>query len=1228
MKLILKIYDFLKPRKALAVAVLLCAMGLCVLGTMRMGGDEDISSFLPQNEMSRKYSSVYERLGGQEKIAVFFRGGDAEGICAAMDRFGELLEEADSGNVVRNLQVRADEGAVLDVMDFIRGNWPYFLTEDDYRLADSLLAAPDFIRERLSAAHRSMLYPGSSFTAENLRHDPLNLFTPVFRNLSGLNPAGNGSLVDGHIFLPDGSAGVAFLSSPYGGSESGRNAEMLRMLEKAAGETEEESDGVKISFTGGPVIAVENSETIKRDSIVAVSIALLLIFALLYLQFRNLRDMLWIGLSILCGSLFSLGLISLFKSSISMIILGIGSMILGIAVNYPLHYVDYLKYQPDTRKALKDIITPLTVGNLTTVLAFLSLAFMKTSALRDFGIVGALMLVGTIVFVLVFLPVLMPDGRKRSDRALKLKFGGLNLPVRLRRALAAAVLLLTVVFAFTGRLTGFDPDMHGINYMTPQQRGDLAALSELGSRHDGTELVYAVTSAATLDSALARNERLLKAVEMDSEHPKDGSEAVSEVVSGSVSEVVSESVSETSPARKTPEITTISTVIPSQAEQEKRLALWRDFWSRHQTLTSEIGAAALAEGFSPNAFRPFLESAAAYWQPQPAGYFSPLAETLGRSFILKEESAAQAAASATAAVPESASDAVTLVNYIHVPAADRASRENDWNTRLSDGDTFFFSSADLGTQLVAMLSEEFDYIGFVCGLIVFIFLWISFGRIELAVLAFLPLAVSWVWILGLMGIFSIKFNIVNIILATFIFGQGDDYTIFITEGLMSEHATRRKILDSYRSSVAFSAMIMFIGIGTLIIARHPAMRSLAEVTIIGMLSVVLLAYLIPPFVFRFLTAKNGQPRECPVTLRRLWNSLRAISFFLLAVLFLVPGTKLWFLTGRSEEKRLRYHRFLQRLSRFIINHIPGVKFSWRNASGETFDKPAVIVCNHQSHLDVMFLMALSPKIVILTNDWVWNNIFYRAIIRAAEFYPVSNGLETNERLLEGLVSRGYSVVVFPEGTRSADCSIGRFHRGAFELAEKLGLDILPVVIHGFGHILPKNDFMLRDGEIYGEVLPRIALSDAGEDLKARTKWFRTFYLSEYDRIRRERETPEYFVPYIKLQYAYKGKTVEQECRGQLRDLLWIYEIPEGTREYVVENCGIGAGALALALSHPLIQVYANESDAEKLAVAVNCAAVPENLHYLDARGRELAHGSFDAVQAGRVGGSGIMEDGL
>ena len=116
---------------------------------------------------------------------------------------------------------------------------------------------------------------------------------------------------------------------------------------------------------------------------------------------------------------------------------------------------------------------------------------------------------------------------------------------------------------------------------------------------------------------------------------------------------------------------------------------------------------------------------------------------------------------------------------------------------------FCFSMDDVSGTLARMLSEDFDRIGLLCSVIVFFFLCLSLG-LTMGVTAFLPLAVGWIWILGTMRLFGLQFNIVNIILATFIFGQGDDYSIFITEGLMYEYATGKKILRSFKNAVVLS----------------------------------------------------------------------------------------------------------------------------------------------------------------------------------------------------------------------------------------------------------------------------------------------------------------------------------------------------------------------------------------------------------------------------------------
>jgi hypothetical protein len=135
------------------------------------------------------------------------------------------------------------------------------------------------------------------------------------------------------------------------------------------------------------------------------------------------------------------------------------------------------------------------------------------------------------------------------------------------------------------------------------------------------------------------------------------------------------------------------------------------------------------------------------------------------------------------------------------------------------------------------------------------------------------MAMGWLWILGVMRLLDMQINIVNVILATFIFGQGDDYTIFITDGLINDYAYHKKLLPSFKNSIVISALIMFIGMGSLIIARHPALHSLAEVTIVGMFTVVLMAWVVPPLVFDWLVRSHGVARREPITIGMLLRRL-------------------------------------------------------------------------------------------------------------------------------------------------------------------------------------------------------------------------------------------------------------------------------------------------------------------------------------------------------------------
>ncbi len=338
-------------------------------------------------------------------------------------------------------------------------------------------------------------------------------------------------------------------------------------------------------------------------------------------------------------------------------------------------------------------------------------------------------------------------------------------------------------------------------------------------------------------------------------------------------------------------------------------------------------------------------------------------------------------------------------------------------------------------------------------------------------------------------------------------------------------------------------------------------------------------------------------REVPWTLNRFLRMLYAFVVFLVgSLLTTIYGFILFgFRRKWNAKNKLRYHRLLQWAANFVIRRVPGVKFRYENLSNETFDKSAVIISNHQSHLDLMCLMMLTPKLIILTNDWVWNSPFYGQIIRYADFYPVSKGIENCIEQLSDAVKRGYSIVIFPEGTRSVDCSIGRFHRGAFYLAEMLNIDILPVFLHGVGHVLPKNDFLLRKGQITVQVRERITPNDSRfmTDYPTRAKQVRQYYRETYAGISGKIETLDYFKSFVLHNYMYKGLEIWRKVKEEVKKPVEVKKLDENT--VLIENNGYGVYSFMYALSHKELQVIAVEEDEDKVIIARGCAGIPENL---------------------------------
>ena len=849
----MRIYEWLSARPAAKWWILSATLLLLTLPLINLQYKENIAEFIPQSGNYLERMEVFQQMSSADKTFVLFsikeeaQEQNAPLLAEAVDLFAERLAAADSSHLVKEIVKEVDYERYKALIPFIYSHIPYLLSAEEIAKTDSLLSTPGFIEERLMERSAELMLPTGSFLSSSFEWDPLGLFSSVAETQLSTSSIPNCALYNGHIFTPDWRYALCIIASEGDPNESSTNKRLINLIEQAA-----KIDGITAEHIGAPSIAVGNATRIKRDSILALSLALLLITILLHFTLKSLRDLLLIVATLAFGWLCGLSAVALAEQSVSMIVVGIASIILGIAANYPLHLITHTYHcRGRVGESLRQVVSPLITGNITTVGAFCALIPLNSPALRDLGIFAAAMLVGTILFTIVILPHLIkhkasssapqtctPDASAPYSSALNASAPASGITTVCRRAnvwkraqtpLIIAATLATLVLGYFGASTRFNPNLQEINYMTQRQRELMQQLSSLADLPSGRETLYIYNSNAAEEPA---GTPAREAAAVPAQMPADTNECLLQGAESIYEALIGMPELRNAGA----EVSSIAQIVPSKRSQQQRLKAWERLMERHrQTLAERLPKAAESAGFAGNAFSNFFSVIEKEYEIIEPTSFAQLLAGRGASMFKEGERCVT-----TVTLPQESSDSLQSLISSKVAGLFEGSGQ-----RVS-----LFNVKELSSAISESLSADFNYIGLSCSLIVFIFLWLSLRRLSYAIIAFMPMVVSWIWILGIMNLFGIEFNLVNIILATFIFGQGDDYSIFITEGLIYEDKYGKKIIGSFRESIYISAAIMFIGMGTLIVAKHPALSSLGEITVLGMAAVVLFSCTLPPLLFR------------------------------------------------------------------------------------------------------------------------------------------------------------------------------------------------------------------------------------------------------------------------------------------------------------------------------------------------------------------------------------------
>ena len=772
--------------------------------------EEDINKLMPSSKNEDGTTKLaFADLKIKDKTFLLFEDTGEAGtsmLHETCDAFVDSLLATDKDSVIGNIFYRLDEDLLPDDVDYLSNHLPAYIDTTAYTRFDSLLTREHFIQQ-MQQNHEDLLSEVGEMFPDLIEMDPMGMRNVLVEQMTSLLSAGSYQTIDNHFFVPDSTVCIAFITPRFSSTNTGQGSALFEQLNKLISQFATTHPNVRITYHGTPASGYYNSTQIKHDLTTTITGALVLVLVFLLFCFRRWDTIPLLLLPVVFGTLFGLSMMYWLKGEFSLLALGIGGVVLGVALSYVLHILTHHQYVGDGEKMLRDQVKPVLLGCITTIGSFAGLIFINTALLQDFGLFAAFAILGTTLFSLTYLPQMLsskvnPASFKWLDRIN-------SYPFDQKKPLLAVVLLAVVICVgayFVGGIR-FDADMHNLGYLD-----DTTEYSEQLLRkktYTGDKTKYFASQGKTMEEAV-ENFAIL-------DHKLDSMQQLGLVKSYT----------------RTNQI-----FVPMRVQQE-RIQAWTDFWSQDRLakVRTLIAQTAPQADLNAEAFDTFFTTATNDYEPDslyaagliPEGYQSTLMEqSYGGDYLCFTS-----VRCANDSVRSSDSDYIRICDAI-------ASNPN-----LLVLDTYYYT-----TDTLLQMNDDFNVLQWLSMLFVFVVLLLSFHfNLKHTLLGFMPILISWLIVLGAMVLFDVRFNLISIIISTFIFGIGVDYSIFVMNGLISDKDNK---LQYHKTAILLSAVTLLTTVSSMLLATHPAIRSVGFSTLVGLLSAVILAYVLQPAVFRWL----------------------------------------------------------------------------------------------------------------------------------------------------------------------------------------------------------------------------------------------------------------------------------------------------------------------------------------------------------------------------------------
>ncbi|HEU4402441.1 MAG TPA: MMPL family transporter [Candidatus Polarisedimenticolia bacterium] len=845
--LFLRIEEFARQRYRLVFLVSLLFVLVSIYLGSRLSLDGDVMNLVPaNNRVVNTFKGAIRDFGGLDYLILLVEAREGQGT-EDLQEFADLAAARLQGiPSIRYVEYKVDTSGPF--FSFFRKNQILFLPPA--RL-DELAArfGDKAIHERVRDNARQLTGPSSFLVKQLLAQDPFLisplLFEAVLRNKGALKVDVNGGYYlakDGNALLviakpvkpaqdisfdkklmQQVTAEVALASEAF---ERERREETRDDGARSGGRTDgsAEGDGAEggpagesaqaphVSYGGGYVIALEDSQLIMQDMVRNGTLSFVVILLLYYFCYRRFGAILYSSVPLVVGQFLTIAVAFIFLRHLNSATTGFSAMLMGLGTDFTIvmyaRYVEERQRGRSLAEALRLMMGAtgfgVFTGAITSAGTFYAMCTTDYKGLRDFGFLVGSGILLCLVAILYLLPAMISwnEGRRRrKDVTSKLYLHSFGIErvmtwsTRYPWPVIAGSILVTAVAGYYAWNVEFSDNVQDLR--SRNNRGILVQ-EDIARKFGGASFnpMMVVCRGADLEEVMRKSR--------EANHRLDAF-----VTDGTLLGYES-----------------IFTYLPPRLDQETIIRTLRDGSNgafNIDRISRTFRAALRESGFREGIYDEYLGALPATLRPERAVTLHDL-ESAGLDHFVSRY------------VKREENGGYRSVTYVFPAAAEAKRHAPPALVRALDRpeEGVEVTGVNIASAELRRIFRHDAWCAVIYGLVLVTFLlWLDFRSLWLTTLANIQLLLGVVWMLAAMQLLGIKMNFVNAFVTTMILGVGIDYGIHIIHRISQEGLSNPTGLLETGKAVVMAALTNVAGFGTVGLSNYPGLASMGIVSAIG-----------------------------------------------------------------------------------------------------------------------------------------------------------------------------------------------------------------------------------------------------------------------------------------------------------------------------------------------------------------------------------------------------------